>query len=199
MFQSYQLLIQLLPALEKVLIDVDPMKISNYISQVCLLDYCAWLGSLIYYCQLQRGASEARGDDVRRIKREVAVWLNEVYTPNPAFTPNSRASCGFENDITGFLLCPIQYNWADLACVPRFVSLLPGFMLTMISCSTRAKIREGDEEFIVTTDIFLNCLYPKSFTANFSTERDFEKGFLRSALLIKVCNDHLGLLISNVF
>jgi hypothetical protein len=51
--------------------------------------------------QLQKGANEARADDIRRVKEEVALWLNETYNPAVAFSPKTRDGRGIQNDITG--------------------------------------------------------------------------------------------------
>ncbi len=56
---------------------------------------------------------DARSDDVRRIKEELALWLNISHTPNPPLNTKSRSDRGMENDITGRLLCPIEYDWDD--------------------------------------------------------------------------------------
>jgi hypothetical protein len=63
--------------------------------------------------QLQKGANEARADDIRRVKEEVALWLNETYNPAVAFSPKTRDGRGIQNDITGRLLCPIAFDWDD--------------------------------------------------------------------------------------
>jgi hypothetical protein len=64
---------------------------------------------------LQTGANDARSDNTSRLKIAVADWLNS----RPDSTSNSRLSAkgkderGINHDITGFLLCPIDYNWDD--------------------------------------------------------------------------------------
>ncbi|KJA15425.1 hypothetical protein HYPSUDRAFT_207911 [Hypholoma sublateritium FD-334 SS-4] len=62
---------------------------------------------------LQKGANDARSDDVRRIKEEIALWLNLAHAPNPPLNTKSRSDRGLHNDITGRLLCPIEYDWDD--------------------------------------------------------------------------------------
>lgn len=67
--------------------------------------------------QLQTGANDARADDVRRVKEELANWLNTDYRSTigtgELFDPKTRSGRGFQNDITGGLLCPIALDWQD--------------------------------------------------------------------------------------
>ncbi|KAF8973639.1 hypothetical protein BDZ97DRAFT_1776048 [Flammula alnicola] len=163
-YKSYELMITLIPKLDKILIDDDQDKIACFINQ------------------LQKGASEARGDDIRRIKEELAVWLNEMYAPTPPFSPKDRAGRGLRNDYTGMLLCPTHMNWDDLKYV---VTLTIIYSSIIFDFSIRANIRNGDEGYTITTDIFLNCLYPQLSAAVPGIERDFDQGFLRSLLLVK--------------
>lgn len=83
-----------------------------YLTQVC----CGSGFFSIYshhFLQLQKGANDARSDDVRRIKEEIALWLNLAYAPNPPLNTKCRSNRGMQNDITGRLLCPVEYDWDD--------------------------------------------------------------------------------------
>jgi hypothetical protein len=66
---------------------------------------------------LQVGANDARSDDTSRLKIAVAEWLNS--RSSSPFTSHARLSAkgkderGINNDITGRLLCPIDYDWDD--------------------------------------------------------------------------------------
>ncbi|KAK7024547.1 hypothetical protein VNI00_016222 [Paramarasmius palmivorus] len=72
----------------------------------------------------ERPADEARGDDIKRLKVEVANWLNTLdkddlqvlseYEDYSFVTPHTRLGRGFQNITTGRLLCPIDYDWNDL-------------------------------------------------------------------------------------
>ncbi|KAF8447192.1 hypothetical protein L210DRAFT_3525191 [Boletus edulis BED1] len=66
-------------------------------------------------CQeLQKGADGARGDDANNLKSSVATWLNEQDpSPVPLFIPTQKRGRGFDHDITGQLLCPVDYDWLD--------------------------------------------------------------------------------------
>jgi hypothetical protein len=65
--------------------------------------------------QLRKGAAGARGDDAANLKPAVASWITEL-SKNPIIpiSPTSKSDRGFEHDITGRLLCPIDFDWADL-------------------------------------------------------------------------------------
>ena len=68
--------------------------------------------------QLQEGANDARSDDTCRIKVAVADWLNDRTPPNPeapktTLSNRVKEDRGYPNDITGCLLCPIDYDWDD--------------------------------------------------------------------------------------
>ena len=54
--------------------------------------------------------------------------------------------------------------------------------LPSLSCSVRRKIRNA--EIDISEDFFLTCLYPNGR----GNPDDVEQGFLRSSLLVKVCN-----------
>jgi hypothetical protein len=63
--------------------------------------------------QLQKGANDARSDDVRRIKEEVANWVNQILSPTTPLSVKQRDGRGLQNNITGRLLCPIGVSWDD--------------------------------------------------------------------------------------
>ncbi|KAF9053255.1 hypothetical protein BJ165DRAFT_1523966 [Panaeolus papilionaceus] len=108
---------------------------------------------------LQRGANGGRGDDIRNVKAELGNWLNTTYSPKEPFDIKSRAGRGFQNDITGGLLCPIDYDWDDE--------------------KTRLDIKAG--RISVKDDLCLSCFYPQGK----GDHNDLEAKFLRSSLLVK--------------
>lgn len=111
-FEAYELLLRLIPRLREIIEDPE-IDLDEYIAQVnflvmqiiALLDFS--------YTQLQKGANDARSDDIRRIKEELAIWINRDYSPTPALELRSRHDRGLQNDTTGALLCPIEYDWSD--------------------------------------------------------------------------------------
>ncbi|KAF9044321.1 hypothetical protein BJ165DRAFT_1528874 [Panaeolus papilionaceus] len=143
LYRGYNIMLHLVPSLRSLLGDPD--------AEVEDLD------KLI--SQIQKGANDARSDDLRRVKEELGNWLNSDFSPPVPFSVRTRADRGLHNDITGRLLCPIEYNWED--------------------DEIRAKIRDGN--ISIADDLFLVCLYPKGR----GVPEDVEKGFLRSRLLVK--------------
>ncbi|KIJ58630.1 hypothetical protein HYDPIDRAFT_102297, partial [Hydnomerulius pinastri MD-312] len=91
---------------------------------------------------LKSGADGARGDDASSLKGSVATWVNEQ-CPNPDLVINTleKHGRGFNNDATGRLLCPVDYNWED----------------TLV----HAAIREYHPDFSVTGYSWPMFLYPK--------------------------------------
>ena len=66
--------------------------------------------------QLKKGADCARGDNANTLKPLVASWLNEASPrPDPLFSTVDKPGRGFYHDITGRLLCPVDYNWLDVS------------------------------------------------------------------------------------
>ncbi|KAI5984229.1 hypothetical protein EDD15DRAFT_2375483 [Pisolithus albus] len=90
--------------------------------------------------ELQKGADGARGDDCATLKTAVAQWLNESRPPpDPPFNSREKYGRGFNHDLTGKLLCPVDYNWAD--------------------ADVRTAIKEYHPDFRVTADSWPSFLY----------------------------------------
>ncbi|KAG6818922.1 hypothetical protein H0H93_000271 [Arthromyces matolae] len=114
-----------------------------------------------YYSTLTRGANDARSDDISTIKKLVATWLNKNHQTVPSLIPEDRANRGIKHDMTGMLLCPIEYDWNDL--------------------DVRANLRGATEGFDISSSFYVRALY-KSRRGD---PENVEEGFLRSSLLIK--------------
>jgi hypothetical protein len=113
-YKAYVLLLQLVPQLKEMLEDssVDTVAFNHFIAQVrCHLDIRVSLS--LNTSKLQKGANDARSDDVRRVKEEVANWINQSLSPTTPFSLKHRDDRGLQNDITGRLLCPIELSWDD--------------------------------------------------------------------------------------
>ncbi|KAJ4492268.1 hypothetical protein C8R41DRAFT_981247 [Lentinula lateritia] len=122
------------------------------------------VGGVTSLCrQLQKGATQARGEDIHTLQAEVANWLNSRppgKCAHPILSTKSRANRGFKHDLTGKLLCPIHLDWSNIT----------------IRAQIRAKNIKTSNSF------FLRCFYHDEE----GDADDVEKGFLRSTLLIQV-------------
>ncbi|GLB40464.1 hypothetical protein LshimejAT787_0803350 [Lyophyllum shimeji] len=99
-----------------------------------------WKDVLDFFNALQSGAGDARSDDTLGIREEVANWLNtRTPTPSPVLETDSRSNRGLQHDLTGRLLCPIEWNWDN----PE----------------VRAKIRACEPEYDLAGSPFLRALY----------------------------------------
>ncbi|KAF8195032.1 hypothetical protein BJ912DRAFT_1056910 [Pholiota molesta] len=61
-----------------------------------------------FLIQAQKGANDARSDDVRRIKEEVALWLNFEYAPAPPMLVKSRSDRGYKAKLQGAFSAPLN-------------------------------------------------------------------------------------------
>jgi hypothetical protein len=111
----------------------------------------------------------------------VVSWIVGLFeNPEPPLSPNIKTDRGFEHDLTGRLLCPIEYDWADPWWVPLSVQYL--LVCVRLCDSVRQNIRDGQPEFIVTANSWPSFLYPHA-KANHD---DVQHGLFQSAILVKV-------------
>ncbi|KAJ7265098.1 hypothetical protein C8J57DRAFT_1718405 [Mycena rebaudengoi] len=163
--ESFNLIKRLIPNLEKRLKESDAEE---------LIDF---------YGAIQKGANDARSDDVRRISICMANWLNddcdrpelkifdhtppleddegrEVPQRAPLFRPGDRSNRGIQHDIAGGLLSQIEHDWIR----EELRSLSPGPDAAVINSS----------------------FYCRLFYADFDGDPDaVETGFLQSRYLVK--------------
>ncbi|KAG1785968.1 uncharacterized protein HD556DRAFT_1450170 [Suillus plorans] len=86
------------------------------------------------YNKLNESSDGARGDDSAGLKRAVADWLMECTpTPNPPIHKQSKSGQGFYHDMTGRLLCPVDYNWSDPIVRASIRDYHPDFRITACS------------------------------------------------------------------
>jgi hypothetical protein len=110
-----QILNRLIPGFEEkanLAEDID-----SFCSPVCL--YTSLLAGPDVI-KLQTGANDARSDDTSRLKVAIAEWLNERGEPNTRLSAKVKSERGLSNDLTGRLLCPIDYDWDNPECVIHF-------------------------------------------------------------------------------
>jgi hypothetical protein len=107
-------LLRVVPKLQDYLDNADPNELTEFCSGVStriLLGFFPVLTTFDF--ELQKGASDARGDDILSVRGAVANWLNKAYPSNMPLDILSRSNRGIKHETTGRLLCPIEYDWAD--------------------------------------------------------------------------------------
>ncbi|KAI9454727.1 hypothetical protein HD554DRAFT_2031225 [Boletus coccyginus] len=111
---------------------------------------------------LNRGADSARGDDAASPKPAVIHWLTATY-PNTELDLelSEKTGRGFDHNITGRLLCPVDYNWQD--------------------DQHRAGIRNFHPDFLVTADSWPAFLYE----GEKYDPQNPSKGLFKNHLLLK--------------
>ncbi|KAG2106917.1 hypothetical protein BD769DRAFT_1393086 [Suillus cothurnatus] len=86
------------------------------------------------YNKLNEGSDGARGDDSASLKCAVANWLMErTPTPNPTIHRQDKSGRGFYNDVTGGLLCPVDYDWSNPTVRASIRDYHPDFRITACS------------------------------------------------------------------
>ncbi|KAG2113262.1 hypothetical protein BD769DRAFT_1673798 [Suillus cothurnatus] len=66
------------------------------------------------YSKLNKGADGARADDMTQLKVTVASWLMQnTLPPCPVIQGQNKIGRGFNNNVTGRLICPVDYDWND--------------------------------------------------------------------------------------
>ncbi|KAG1893115.1 uncharacterized protein F5891DRAFT_963489, partial [Suillus fuscotomentosus] len=86
------------------------------------------------YSKLNKGADGARADDTTRLKVTVASWLMQLTPPpSPVIQGQNKIGRGFNNDTTGRLICPVDYDWNDLAVRQHIREYHPDYRVTAYS------------------------------------------------------------------
>jgi hypothetical protein len=64
--------------------------------------------------KLRKGSDKARGDDAGNLKSAVVTWVNDLYSlSTPTLRADLKTERGLENDHTGRLICPAEFDWDD--------------------------------------------------------------------------------------
>lgn len=69
--------------------------------------------------QLRKGEAGARGDDAANLTPVIVSWIGALFehASHIALIPTLKTDRGFEHELTGRLLCPVDYNWDDVTQV----------------------------------------------------------------------------------
>ncbi|KAF9474972.1 hypothetical protein BDN70DRAFT_936263 [Pholiota conissans] len=145
-FRSYPIFLQLVPQVKTVALSKSLPEINDFLADS--------------FFKLEAGANSARSDDIKRVKEDIAAWINKEYKPVQFLERASRDNRGLQHDVCGRLLTPIMFNWDDL--------------------EVRANIQGSKEGFIINSNYYLRCLYPKG---DFDVNR-IERNLLRGKLLV---------------
>ncbi|EGO24016.1 hypothetical protein SERLADRAFT_439322 [Serpula lacrymans var. lacrymans S7.9] len=112
--------------------------------------------------KLRKGADGAQGDDVGNLKSIIVSWIAEIFSvADLTLDASDKSSCGFANDHTGHLLCPIEYDWSD--------------------SKVKTGIHDHNPDFLVTALMMPTFLY-ENYKMNAD---DMEEGLFKSTLLLK--------------
>ena len=113
-YNWYTILLRLVPQFQTLLEDpeIDNADLDKFTTSVCIV-FSPAPALIFWQPKIQKGANDARADDLRRIKEELGGWLNIDFSPTTPFAIKSCADRGLQNDITGRLLCPIEHKWDD--------------------------------------------------------------------------------------
>lgn len=152
-FAAFKLLLKVAPQITELSKLSELEKLDAYITDVRLnLLYIICSNRL----QLQEGANSARNDDNSRIKQEVANWLNDAYNPTDRLSPKTRINRGFQHDVCGKLLCPLEVDWDDDECVAQ-----PTSAAAVVSdiFSGLGKQSETQQQILISMKVFSCVVY----------------------------------------
>jgi len=111
----------------------------------------------------------------------VAEWLNsrDGSEMQASLATRKKVGRGICNDVTGRLLCPIDFDWSDPKYVTHLYLCHYGLIVLFSVC---ANLRNAVPGYDYTSSIFLRCLYEEE-----DGDPDFpEEGFLKGPLLLRV-------------
>ena len=122
-----------------------------------------------------------RGDDASTLKCEVIHWITaNAERVEPPLSPRDKETRGLNHLLTGRLLCPVDYDWAD----PRLVWPIKWCLKTDdLIDSMCTSVREYHPDFHVTAYSWPLFLY-KGYVYD---PNDPSSGLFQSDLLVKVC------------
>ena len=131
--------------------------------------------------ELQKGANNAHSNDVLSVREAVTNWLNKAHPTHSLLDISSQGNHGIKHEMTGQLLCPIEYDWTDerwaifMSCFESILNHAQSVQAKLHNCNL-------DEGFDFAKNFFVCCIYVDYE----GDQENIEKGFLRSTLLVQV-------------
>ncbi|KAI5988497.1 hypothetical protein EDC04DRAFT_2873243 [Pisolithus marmoratus] len=112
--------------------------------------------------QLNKGADSARGDDAASLK-------SAVKPEEPALRSDEKDGRGFDHEVTGRLLCPVDYDWCRAAHRVAIHDYHPEFLVTAYSWPTFLYENENFDPNNPTDGLFKGKLLVKAFKQIFTS------------------------------
>ncbi|KAG1759764.1 hypothetical protein EDD22DRAFT_782140, partial [Suillus occidentalis] len=168
----------------------DPEDDRRYRSYKKLVTWCPSIRKLIQlvvenselsyvYSKLNKGADGARADDTTRLKVTVASWLMQQNPPpNPVIQGQNKICRGFNNNATGRLICPVDYDWNDPIVQQGIRDYHPDYRVTAHSWPAFVYKDEAYDPLNPTKGLFQGTLLLKTFKYIFTspTSAEMEEG-----------------------
>ncbi|KAG1883851.1 hypothetical protein F4604DRAFT_1920368 [Suillus subluteus] len=127
------------------------------------------------YSKLNKGADGARADDTTRLKVTVAAWLMQhTPPPNPVIHGQKKMGRGFNNDATGRLICPVDYDWSDPVVQQGIRDYHPDYCVTAHSWPAFLYKDEQYDSLKPTDGLFKGQLLLKTFKYIFTSPTSAE-------------------------
>ncbi|KIK76228.1 hypothetical protein PAXRUDRAFT_170574, partial [Paxillus rubicundulus Ve08.2h10] len=119
---------------------------------------------------INKSADSARGDDCATLKPAVVHWLMSARpAPEPALEPSEKTGRGFNHDVTGHLLCPVDYDWSDTEHRSAIRDYHPDFLVTEHNWPTFLYENERYDSESPTKGLFKNKLLVQAFRHVFTS------------------------------
>ena len=114
-YSAYKELLQWQPSLKRIFeSETHILSLGGIFKVVCRFKLHTFFELTMQTPQLNKGADSACGDDTASLKLAMVHWLTEAYPDaQPHLELDEKTGHGFNHDLTGHLLCPVDYNWED--------------------------------------------------------------------------------------
>lgn len=126
--------------------------------------------TVLAFQELRKGADGARGDDANALKIAIVNWLNEASSrPEPLLSPTDKSGRGFYNDVTGRLLCPVDYDWCDASIRSAIREYHPKYPVTAHTYPAFVYLRGQYDPINPSKGLFKGELLVRAFCSIFTS------------------------------